>query len=91
MEQNGLKLLHFQLLKHLNLLHSVVLLGCGEDPLVSHINLTERPAAVPLLVEQWYGSHDDGTNYYGLAVGHDGLFCHHVTHVLDVPATEQQS
>lgn len=83
-------MLYFQLLRHLNLLHPVVFLGCGEDSLVSYINFTEWPAAVSLLVEQWYGRHDDGTNDYGLAVGNNGLFCHHVTHVLNIPATEQQ-
>ena len=68
-------------------LHLVVLLWRGEDPLVSDVDFTERPAPVALLVEQRHRRHDDGADGYGLAVGDDGLLGHHVTHILDIPAT----
>lgn len=67
--------------------HLVVLLWRGEDSLVSYINFAKWPASITLLVEQRHGCHDDGANYYGLAVGDDGLLCHHVTHILYIPAT----
>lgn len=79
-----------QVLGRVNSLHPVVFLWRGEDSLVSDINLTERSAPVSLLVEQRHRCHGDGTDDYGLAVGNDGLFRHHVTHVLNVPATKQQ-
>lgn len=70
-----------------NLLHPVILLWRGEDPLISYINLTEWPASITLLVEQRYRRHDNGINDYGLAMGDDRLLCHHVAHILHVPAT----
>lgn len=71
----------------MDLLHLVVLLRCGEDSLVSNIDFAEGPAAVSLLVEQRHWCHDDGVNVYGLAVRDNGLLCHHVTHILNIPAT----
>ena len=59
----------------------------SENPLVSNINLTKRTAAVALFVEQWHRSHDNGVDDYGFTVRDNGLLCHHVTHVLNIPST----
>lgn len=72
-----------------NSLHPVVLLRCGEDPLVAHVHLAERPAPVALLVEERHGRHDDGADDDGLAVRDDGLLCHHVAHVLYIPSIKK--
>lgn len=68
-----------------NSLHPVIFLRCSEDPLVAHVHLAEWPTPVALLVEEWHGRHDDGADDNGLAVRDDGLLCHHVAHVLDIP------
>lgn len=72
-----------------NSLHPVILLRRGEDPLVAHVHLAERPAPVALLVEERHGRHDDGADDDGLAVRDDGLLCHHVAHVLYIPSIKK--
>ncbi len=68
-----------------DLLHSVIFLWSGCDALITDVNLTERPTAVSLLIKERHGSHGDGADGYRLAVGNYGLFCHHITHVLNIP------
>uniref|UniRef100_A0AAX7SXE6 Uncharacterized protein n=1 Tax=Astatotilapia calliptera TaxID=8154 RepID=A0AAX7SXE6_ASTCA len=57
-----------------------------DHPLVPNVDFAEWPAPITLLVEQRHWCHDDGANNYRLAVRDDGLLCHHVTHILYIPA-----
>lgn len=74
---------------HSNSLHSFILLGSGEDPGFSTENVTEGPAAVPLLVETGDRAEGDRLDSKWFAVRNDGLVCYEITNVPYVSADRE--